>query len=251
MIIRKLRKKSLLLFLIPFLFWGVALAKYIMTKNQNLLYEAQAFYFESDLLYDNTNQLSYTYPKGSDSINFILKNNTDELRYSEVTIEYQVSITDINGNSIKDKNGDEIENVEGTLNKGQINSTEIEFDNLKPGVYVITAESTNPYHKQLKANFILNESIYDIDHTVNDAKESSVLNLTITTEDYQGDIKISWPQGVTPNNNDPFFKNINSGYNESNTTINFNANSEYVFLFFKEDTSKVYTTSDFSVEGVG
>jgi len=250
MIIRKLRKKSLLLFLIPFLFWGVALAKYMTTKNQNLLYEAQAFYFESDLLNDNTNQISYTYPKGSDSVSFILKNNTDELRYSEVTIDYKVSITDISGNNIKDKNGDTISEIEGSLDKGQINSTEIEFNDLNPGVYTITAEAIKPYKKQLKANFILSESIYDIDYTINDAKDSPVLNLTINTEDYQGELKISWPKGVVPDNTDPFFENINSGYQAANTTITFNSNSEYVFLFFKEDASNVYTTSDFEVKGV-
>ena len=81
---------KLLIVMIPILFIGGSLAKYIQEKNAELVYEAQNFYFESDLLSDNTNQLAYTYDTGNDTITFNLKNNIDELRHSEVNIEYVV-----------------------------------------------------------------------------------------------------------------------------------------------------------------
>ena len=91
----KITVNKLLIILIPILLIGTSLAKYLQEKNMELLYEAQNFYFESDLLSDNSNQLAYTYDIGNDTISIVLRNNIDELRYSEVNIEYDVCITDI------------------------------------------------------------------------------------------------------------------------------------------------------------
>ena len=75
---------TLLLIIIPVLFIGGSLARYIRQRTEDLVYEAKNFYFESDLLSDNTNPAVYTYDIGTDTISFKLKNNIDDLRHSEV-----------------------------------------------------------------------------------------------------------------------------------------------------------------------
>lgn len=247
---KKVNIKFILAILITLFFVSFSLAKYISTRNTNFLYEAKSFYFVSDLLSDNIDQKSYSYKRGIDTISLNLSNNIDELRYSEVTIEYEVSITDLDGNSIQDKDGNTISSIQGTLSKGEINTTKIEFANLSSGAYVVTAKAIKPYKKQIQANFILTDNDYTIDYEVSDAVDSPVLNLTINVTDYSDKIKISWPDGVAPNNTNSFFKDVNTGYSNSNIIISFGANSEYIFNFFKEDPTSVFDSSDFIVEEV-
>lgn len=238
----------ILLILIFLIFTAGVFAKYLLKTDDNFLYDANAFYFESDLLAENTNQKSYTYKRGIDYIEFTLKNNIDELRYSDVTITYNVILRDLNGNEVIDKSGNVIKNVTNTLKKGSINSEKVRFENLKTGTYVVTAIATKPYKKQIQANFILTNEDDSIIYQINDAVDSPVLNLTVSTKDYSGNVKIVWPSGVTPDSTDVNFEAINTGYASGNQIVSFKANSEYIFRFFKEDSLSVYTDADFSVE---
>ena len=97
----KINFNTLLLIAIPTIFIGGSVAKYVQERNEDLVYQAKNFYFESDLLSDNTNLSSYTYDVGNDTITFKLSNNIDELRHSQVDIEYVVKITDIRRKSSK------------------------------------------------------------------------------------------------------------------------------------------------------
>lgn len=250
-IIKRLKKKNILFAFILIFFSSilVVLAKYHQILNERILYDADDFYFESDLLSTNVNQQSYTYKRGIDYIEILLKNNIDLLRYSDVKINYFVEITDINGNAIKDKDGNEVAKVDGILKKGEIDSSRIVFDNLPSGVYVVTAISTKPYKKQIQANFILTDEDKEITYYVNDVKDSPILNLTVSTKEYSGDINISWPAGVAPDSTDSSFSSVDSGYLASSTTVLFKSNSEYIYRFFKEDASVVYSSADFSVGG--
>ena len=51
---------KLLLIAIPVICITGSVAKYVQEKNAELVYEAKNFYFESDLLSNNTNPLAYT-----------------------------------------------------------------------------------------------------------------------------------------------------------------------------------------------
>ena len=227
----------------------VVLAKYHLTIDKRALYDASDFYFESDLLADNNNKQSYTYKRGIDYIEILLNNNSDLLRYSEVKIHYTVTITDINGNIVKDKDGNNINEIDGVLQKNKIDSNKIVFDNLPSGIYVVTAISTKPYKKQIYANFIITDEDKDITYHVSDVKDSPILNLTVSTKEYYGNINISWPKGVAPDSTDINFANVDSGYSSGNVVVSFNSNSEYIYRFFKEDASTVYTSADFGVGG--
>ena len=95
----------IVMLLIPCLLIGVAYSKYSKENKTIAEYSAGNFYFESDLLTNNPVTKIYTYRRGQDYISIILKNNADELRFSEVNVQYRVKITDTNGNSVNNKNG--------------------------------------------------------------------------------------------------------------------------------------------------
>ncbi len=239
---------KLLLLIIPIVFLTGSVAKYIKEKNTELVYEAKSFYFESDLLSNNTKPLAYTYDIGNDEITFNLKNNIDELRYSDVDIKYTVSITDIQGNQVRDKNGDMIENIDGKLSNNSIDSEKITFENLPAGKYIVVATANEPYEKTLQASFVLKSRNDSIEYNVSDSANSTVLQLTVRTTDYKGNVKITWPTDIVPDNTDPKFTNVNSGYSGGNIVIPFETNSEYTFQFFKNSPSISYDKSSFVVE---
>lgn len=218
-------------------------------KIKEALFEAKNFYFESDLLNSNTNQVSYNYQRGIDTISFELKNNIDELRYSDVEISYVVTINTLDGKQVVDKSGNTVKEVAGKLTNKNIESKKIEFTNLPEGNYVVTAKSKSPYEKTIQANFTLTSNDYDITYEVSDSSDSPVMRLTVVTKDYAGDVTINYPEGVLPDSTDLKFSGANSGSSQSSVTIYFDANSEYTFQFFKKNPMQVFVKENFSVVG--
>lgn len=244
----ELNFNMLLLILIPMILIGGAVAKYIQEKDTEIVYQAKSFYFESNILSDNTNPRSYTYEIGNNNISFELKNNIDDLRYSEVDIEFVAMITDVQGNQVKDKEGEIIAEQTGKLLKNAINSQKIEFSNLPSGTYKVTAKAMKPYEKTLQATFLITEKNENIEYQVSDALNSPVLQLTVKTKDYSGNIKISWTEGIAPDTTNAKLSEVNVGYDGGSITVAFESNSEYNFQFFKKQTSLIYNKDDFSLE---
>lgn len=240
----------IILFVIFLGFFSYSLAKYIDNRNKNLLYEAQAFYFESNYLNDIASVKSYTLETGIDYIEFDIKNNIDELRYSDVTISYTVTLTDLEGNSVQDKSGVTVSPITSTLTSGSITKNTHRFSNLKDGVYVVNASSKKPYTKTIKANFIITNNNTNISYSVTDTASSPILQLTVNTNDYKGNIKITWPNGVTPDNTNSLFSDVTSGYSSSSKVINVVKNGEYTFQFFKQNPTTVFVKENFTVGGV-
>lgn len=238
---------TFLLIVIPVVLIGTSLAKYISERTSDLVYEAKSFYFESNLLSDNTNPSAYTYDIGTDTITFKLKNNIDDLRYSEVDIEYTVKITDIQGNSVTDKDGNIVNPLTGTLSKNSIDSDELEFTNLPSGNYLITADAVSPYVKKLQGSFVLISKDEEIVYSVNDSVGSPIVLLTVSTEDYEGEVNIAWPEGLAPDSISLIFEDVNSGYTAGSTNVSFESNSELTFRFFKNNPNTVYSKSNFTV----
>ncbi len=230
--------------------FSIVFAKYVAEKNKNLLYTAGSFYFTSDLLSDSSTIKTYEYQKGLDEISLYIRNNIDDLRYSEVDIYYNVKITNAEGNPVKDQNERIIpEILNNKLLKNKIDENIIRFTNLKSGSYIVTATSTNPYEKEIKANFIITNKNENIVFYVNDTINSPTTQLTITTNDFSGITKITWPEGIAPDSTNPMFSDVNTGYNGGNKQITLLANSEITIQFFKENSSIKYSNSDFQVEG--
>ena len=246
----KLRKILIIFLILIIMLAGAVFAKYVIDKRPATLVTAGSFYFQSDLLSDDASMKTYTYQEGVDEISVILQNNIDDLRFSEVDIYYTVKITDIAGNQIQDKNGNTVANRTGKLNKGSIDTKTVSFSNLATGSYIVTANSTAPYEKEIRANFILTEENESIEYNVRDTVNSPVIQLTITTNDYSGNVRITQPQGTTPDTTNLDISDNNTGYNGGSKTINYPANAELVIQFFKEDSSNRYTKTDFQVTAI-
>lgn len=245
---RKIKKLPILpIIFITLLMLGVTLAQYIGGDHNEDVFQTGSFYFESTVLKEEDPPI-YEYEKGVDSISIDLNNFVDELRNSELNIDYTVSLTDSNGNTMTDVNGNTIDDKTGVLPKDRRYTENIEFKNLKSGTYTVTANAIGPFRKTLKANFVITQRDDEIKYSVSDIIGSAILQLTISTQDYSGDVQINWPEGVSPDSSESKFQNVNSGFSQGNSVVHFEANSEYTFNFFKKSPKDVFKTENFSIE---
>ena len=216
-------------------FSALVWAKYVSQEKKDTVVAAKSFYFESDLLTETGT--TYTLAPGTGSITVHLKNFADDLRFSDVEISYKVTAT---GQAAQT----------GTLGKSKQEDHTIVFSNLSPGTYQVVAQATSPYTKTLQATFVIPAVEGDVYYSVSDAAGSPVLRLTVWTEDYSGGINIKWGNGngnnvkIVPDNTDPLMAGVTGN---SFTVSDFGNDAEYTFLFFKEDPSKQYDKSDFTV----
>lgn len=210
-------------------FSALVWAKYVSREEKDTVVAAKSFYFESDLLTESG--ATYTLAPGTTNITIHLKNFADDLRYSDVVIDYKVTATNQS-------------NKTGKLGSAKKENHEISFSNLTPGNYEVVATATSPYTKTLKATFVIPAVEGGVFCSVNDAANSPVLRLTVWTEDYSGAVKLTWPAGVAPDNTDPLLANATG----NSITINFENDSEYTFLFFKANPALTYTKNDVKAE---
>lgn len=213
---------------------AISYAKYTQKAKSNNAYTTENFYFESDLLKENEGA-EYNFGDGENSININLKNNADELRYTNQDISYKVLLADSSENTVATK--------EGTITGGDVNSSAVTFDNLTSGTYTVVAKALTPYTKTLTGKFKINSTNDDINYSVKDTSGSTNLNVTLITNSYSGNVTITFPDGLLPNNIETNFASITS----TSATLNVNANSEYSIQFFKTDTSQNYTESNIKV----
>ena len=241
-----MKKKFLIVYLILLtiiITMTVVLGKYLQELKNNTLYEAENFYFRSDLLSEDSK--SYTLQRGVNKIVIHLYNSEDRLRYTKVDINYVVKLEKINddGNLVK------VREENGVLSNSGFTDNEVVFDNLENGKYKVSAIAINPYTKILEGNFVITNNDNRIDYSVGDNVDSTVMFLTIKTVDYTGNIKIKFPDGLYPDNNEEVFKNVNID-NSKEVIINFKNNSSYSYRFYKENPKKVFNKNEFQVGGV-
>lgn len=235
-------KQPFIFLLIGFLIlagiFGGLYAKYIDQESKKTKSVAENFYFTSDLLTEEGK--NYTLSAGTKKITFELRNFEDDLRSSDSNIEYQYIVT---------KSDQEIENKTGTITSGQDtgskNTVTID-DNLSAGKYTVTAKATSPFTKTLKATFSIPEESSNVNFNISDKEESPYVLLHVSTEAYEGKIKISWPEGLIPDTTNKAFEETktesNDSYQSSNTTVQVTKYSSYTYRFFKKDITKNYST---------
>jgi len=152
---------------------GMFVAKYLNERSSDNLVIAKNFYFTSNLL----DGKEHTLAPGSTSVTFTLGNHEDDLRYSEVDIDYTVTVQRVqeatgsggdtgtnntgasatgtndtgipeNG-SVQDAAGTpqnaSVQNAEGKLTKGSVQDKEVTVSDLQPGTYIITAVGKGGY----------------------------------------------------------------------------------------------------------
>lgn len=221
-------------------FNGYTFAKYVSQKEQEPVIAARNFYFESDLL--TKDGKTYTLKAGVNQIRFSLMNYPDELRVAEVDIPYEIWVNGSKYANFTAKKG-ETEDTDGKLNIAD-KKLDITLPNLAAGTYTVEAKATDPYVKTLKATFTIVAENNGIVYTVSDSAGSPTLLLTVTTTDHSGNVTISWPDGVLPDNADPLMKGAGAS---PYIVQNFPKNAEYTFVFFKKNPAQTYTRGNFSV----
>lgn len=240
-------KKKLVIIFISILMVAIVttivLARYIDKYQKNSLYEAEQFYFRSDLLKEESK--TYKYPGGTNRISINLYNNVDKLRYTKMPIKFSVVLNKIeNGGTFK-----KIREINDVLQGNKIIDKEILFDNLESGNYNIKAISSEPYVKTLEAIFIIENKDNNIVYEINDSSDSTVVFLTVKTLDYEGNVKIKFPEGVYPDNTEDMFKDLDIEVKKE-VIVRFNHYSSYTYRFYKNNPKQIFTKDDFAVGGV-
>ncbi len=167
---------------------GMLVAKYLNEKKSNGLVTAKNFYFTSNLLDGEEHKLA----PGSTSFTFTLGNHEDDLRYSEVDIEYTVTVD--NGATV-DTNGT------GTLAKGSVKDAEVTVSNLQPGTtYTVTAVGTGGYSKTLTATIAVPAKAAQL-YQYQDSSSGEYTLLTVWNEgDEAGNVTVAYT-GIPDNTN--------------------------------------------------
>ncbi len=120
---------------------GAAIAKYQQQIRSDASVKAQDFYFTSDFLDGETHTLA----PGSTGLTFTLGNHADDLRISEMDIDYTVTI----------EPAVTVENAAGTLAKGAKADAEITLSDLQPGTYTVQAVGSGGFSKTLTATIVV------------------------------------------------------------------------------------------------
>ena len=76
-----------------------------------------------------------------------------------------------------------------------------------------------------------------------DSANSPIVEITVTSEGYEGLITITYPEGIQPDNTDEKLETVTSTY----VTSNFKKNSSYTYTFFKNNPANVFTKENFTL----
>ena len=126
---------------------GGVFAKYVYYNSGKIQLSAKEFYFTSNLLKEETGK--YVLNATATEISFTLGNNADKLRFSQVDITYDISVTTKNGGAVPEVI---YANPEHKLLKGAVSETTVTLKNLVKGeTYIVTATGNAKYRKVLTA----------------------------------------------------------------------------------------------------
>lgn len=215
---------------------GGVSAKYTRQREQDLLVQAKLFYFTSDLLKENGAE--YTLNPGTETITIRLNNFADANRVSEVDIQYRVFVNDA-----------PLDNT-AVLAAGSANSVDISFPVEEGRIYEVRAEGAAGYTKTLTATFAVGQPAAGFYKHLS-STDYYVL-LTVWTEDISGDVTVTFPAGLIPDDTNPELAGIGNyagGTYGSGTTArhSFGQYSSRTYRFFKENPGTGFGVDDFTV----
>ena len=223
---------------------GIA-AKYVYKQIKTGKASSPFIYFTSNLLREDNP--TYTLNSDMTQISFTLANCADELRFSDVDIDYEVTVETAGPDCV-------IENGEGQLAKNGISQETITIKNVKKGqTYKVTAVGKNGFEIELSATFKIMEDGGFYKNT--DISNGSYVLLTVWTLNMNGDVKIEFPAGLIPDNTDPRMANVHNYVDGQYVAYVFNdvesfgdtnkKSSSHVYRFFK--TAEFAGSTDFTV----
>lgn len=253
-------------------------ARYIQKTDKNDVAVAKEFYFKSDLLDGNTHTIAPTDSDGKGSITITLMNHADELRYSEVDIDYTVSVEEVtdssgssgtassnsdasntgtgtavqagDGNSsTTTASGVTIDKPTGKIENGKVNNYEVKISGLQPGkTYKVTATTNNTYSKTLTGTIKVNPIDSELHASVTD--KTQYIEVNVWSVDKEHNVTLTYCEGLIPDNTDSLMSSAQTATtgtlsipNGSDSTISLGKNESHMFRFFKTDTSSNYNAS--------
>ena len=171
---------------------GNAAAKYFQTSADEGMARANWFYFTSNMEEGSPHRLN----PGETSVTFTVGNHIDSLRYSEMDLKYQVSVS-----PALDDADIEYADAEKRLEKGEVREDSITLNGLKSGTtYEVTVTggyAGAKYQKTLTFKLVVPEenTLYQYFE-----KKDGYILLTVWAQGYQGDVNITYPETVVPDN---------------------------------------------------
>ena len=156
---------------------SVTAARYVSRKEQSGIIAPQQFYFTSDLLKEEAEDVKYYIDPDRANFTVQLFNYADAQRITQTEIPYEIEVT--NGSASPES---------GKLSAGSQTTAEITVTPVKNDqVTTVTVKSMSPYEKTLKAVF---EKGLGNQYTVEDHEGNAAAVLTMICADSSRDIKI-------------------------------------------------------------
>ena len=227
------------LLLISLTIGGTIYAKYVHSTRSDIVAGSPNFYFESDYLTSATP--TYYLKSDTQSVSFLLKNYADALRFSDDDVTYTLTLTCLTNPTDTSAT---LSQSTGSIATGAPRDAVITISGLKSGYsYRVEAVGSAGFRKTLSAIFAVQSTDAVLYKHLESADEYVIL--TVWTRDLEGDVAITFPEGLTPDNTWPGMASV------QNTPKTFEvAYSKYTshnYRFFKKDLGDDFTANDFTV----
>ena len=230
---------------------GNAYGKYVQGQQKTGTISGKTFYFESDFLDVADASKTYTvYPGGGGtaSVTFHLQNHIDELRVSEMAINYTVTVKE-GANDVSDATtgGAKTGTLQGTALEPK-DKASVTLSGLEPGkTYLVTVTGNGGYVKTIQAKFIvdpLDKHVYK--HLKIQGEE---VLLTVWTENVSGNAVIRVPSKLVPDNTDPAMDGAGIGPATVTDSSSFASTtySSHLYRFFNPEHISGLDVGDFNV----
>jgi hypothetical protein len=249
---------------------SISLARYIYQKENAGLVRAEWFYFTSNLLGEESEYKYYSFAPDTKELDFTLGNHADGLRYSEVGITYEVTVEkgtyDETNKAFSGVTDDDIavsykqdnDEYSQKLASGKIYDNKVTLSNLEAGTYKITAKGytgdnkSEGYYKTLTAIIQIEGEAKLYKYL--DTSNSQYVLLTVWAQGCKGDVTITFPDDLIPDNTDSVMEEVKIGGKKftDNTTFKDNGYSSHTYRFFinGDKTSSSFADSNFEVSAV-
>ena len=215
-------------------------AKYVQERTQEMVVQAQLFYFTGDLLTEE----GETYPVNAETqtIRIKLRNYVDELRVSDCEIQYEIFV-----NGVKQGGTNAMIPTESEKKV----QAEVEIP-VQPGnTYLVEVTANAGYSKTLRATFVVDEKPEGFYKELDTGNDYFVL-LTVWTEQVSGDVTVAFPAGLIPDDTDPAMaavENYADGAFGAGVTgkMELGEYASHTYRFFKENTAASFAVGQFTV----
>lgn len=193
---------------------GTAIGRYQHQIKSEGSVRAKEFYFTSDFLNGGTHTLA----PGSTEVSFTLSSHADELRFSEMDITYEVTVSPSEGVDIQYSKADKkFTGVD--INAEDVSIADythtVTIKDLKPGTYTVTATGKGGYVKTLNATVkVLGPESAVYKHL--DKNNPDYVLLTVWAQGWKGNVTITPKAGtpaatLIPDNTDLVMENAKTG----------------------------------------